>query len=442
MAARRPAGTGSPLGQALVLAVLAGFVAAVYAAVALAGGAALSGDGSPGLAASVAATAIVAVCFERVRAWAARLAGRLGLGGGPSPYDLLARFSARVAAVGPTGSLLPRLVEVVGDGVGATRVEMWLSTGQELWLAAAWPAGRPGSAPPRLALDAGEPPAIPGMGRVLAVRHQGELLGALAVAKPAAEPLSPLEERLLGDLAGQAGLAVAGERLAAELGARVGEVSATAAELRASRARVVAAHDAERRRLERDIHDGAQQHLVALAVKLRLAATLALRAPERATAVLAELRAAVAAVRRTLAGLAGGVYPAPLAERGLVAAVRAWADEAAGPVEVRAAGVGRFHPDVEAAVWFCCLEALQNVAKHAGAGRVVVSLFGGDGALRFEVSDDGAGFDPAAALPGTGLQGLADRLAALGGRLELHSAPGRGTTVTGRVPVDPRERVP
>jgi hypothetical protein len=127
----------------------------------------------------------------------------------------MAGFSARVAAVGPTGSLLPRLVEVVGKGVGANRVEMWLRTGQELWPAATWPAAGRAPGASRLVLDEGRPPAIPGMDRVLAVRHQGELLGALGVAKPASEPFSPLEERLLGDLAGQAGLAVQGERMAA-----------------------------------------------------------------------------------------------------------------------------------------------------------------------------------------------------------------------------------
>jgi signal transduction histidine kinase len=207
----------------------------------------------------------------------------------------------------------------------------------------------------------------------------------------------------------------------------------------------VDAADSERRRLERNIHDGAQQQLVALSVMARLAETTADSDKAAARAMLVQAQADATDALENLRDLARGIYPPLLAERGLAAALEAQAGRSAIPVTVEADGLGRYPQDAEAAVYFCALEALQNVAKYAGASRACVRLAGPagrDGALEFSVTDDGAGFDSASVGYGTGLQGMADRLAALGGDLQVRSEPGRGTTVTGRLPVRALEPVP
>jgi signal transduction histidine kinase len=231
------------------------------------------------------------------------------------------------------------------------------------------------------------------------------------------------KERLVRDLATQAGLVLRNARLLEEL--------------RASRQRIVAAQDEERRRLERNIHDGAQQQLVALSVKARLAQQLVGRDAERAEAVLGEIASDTGEALDTLRDLARGIYPPLLADRGLAAALEAQSRRAALPVAVVAEGLGRFPQEVEATVYFTCLEALQNVAKYAHAGSATIALGREDGSLSFEVRDDGVGFDPAATAYGTGVQGMVDRVAALGGTLDVRSAPGRGTTVSGRLPIEP-----
>jgi signal transduction histidine kinase len=206
-------------------------------------------------------------------------------------------------------------------------------------------------------------------------------------------------------------------------------------DVRASRQRLVAAQDEERRRLERNIHDGAQQQLVALAVKARLARQLTEREPAKAAEILGQIEAETQTALEDLRDLARGIYPPLLADRGLVAALEAQSRKAPVPVSVQAESVGRYSADVEATVYFCTLEALQNVAKYAGTDRTVIRLSQSNGSLSFEVMDEGRGFDPNEVATGSGLQGMADRLAAVGGSLEIRSAPGSGTTVTGRVPV-------
>jgi signal transduction histidine kinase len=262
----------------------------------------------------------------------------------------------------------------------------------------------------------------------LQVTHRGELLGALTLTKPAGERLTPAEDKLASDLASQAGLVLRNVSLTEELLARLED-------LRASRQRLVKAQDEERRRLERNIHDGAQQQLVALAMKLGLAGRFVDQDPEKAKSLLDQLKLEAQEALDDLRDLARGIYPPLLSDQGLPAAIEAQIRRATLPVAVEADGVGRYSQDAEAAVYFCVLEALQNVAKYAAASRASVRLREESGALTFEVEDDGAGFDPQARGYGTGLQGMADRLAALGGELSILSSPGAGTTVTGRLPV-------
>jgi signal transduction histidine kinase len=215
------------------------------------------------------------------------------------------------------------------------------------------------------------------------------------------------------------------ERLAAELRAKL-------AELQASRARLVQTADTERRRIERNLHDGAQQQLVALKISLGLARQLVTSLPE-ATELLTQTEQQAAQALEELRELARGIYPPLLADLGLRAALEAQARKAALPVTIEAADLGRYPQQIEAAVYFCVLEALQNTAKYAQASAAQVTLCGDGQHLVFTVTDDGKGFDPATT-KGTGLQGMADRLGALGGTIDITSTPGRGTQLTGRVP--------
>jgi signal transduction histidine kinase len=256
--------------------------------------------------------------------------------------------------------------------------------------------------------------------RELPVRHLGELLGAFTVTKPPYEPLTPVESELLGDLAGQAGLVLRNAALIADL--------------RASRQRLVTAQDEERRKIERNLHDGAQQQLVALAVKVRLATSMIGKDEAAERRMLDEVQRDTGDALENLRDLARGIYPPLLADQGLQAALVAQTRKATIPTTLEADGVGRYPREAEAAVYFCCLEALQNVAKYAGASRTVIQLIAEEDYLRFEVMDDGVGFDPRSTGYGTGLQGMADRLEALGGALEVLSKPREGTTLTGRIP--------
>jgi signal transduction histidine kinase len=198
---------------------------------------------------------------------------------------------------------------------------------------------------------------------------------------------------------------------------------------------LVAAQDEERRRIERNIHDGAQQQLVALAVKLNLAESLVGGDQDKERAVLVQLKAEAHDALENLRDLARGIYPPLLADKGLVAALSSQARKAAFPVEVAANGLGRYSQEAEAAVYFCCLEALQNVAKYAGASRAVIRLSGDAGSVRFSVEDNGAGFNVEIAKHGSGLTNMDDRISALGGTLDVRSHPGEGTTIAGSIPV-------
>ena len=224
------------------------------------------------------------------------------------------------------------------------------------------------------------------------VRHGDDLLGAISLSKPREEALTGTEDSLLRHLASQASLVMRNAQLTAEL-------RATIEELLASRRRLAGAQDAERRRIERNLHDGAQQQLIALAIQLGLLAELA-GDPDLIRQAIPDLKAQLSAALDDLRALARGIYPPLLAEQGLVMALRAQAARSPVPVALEADQVGRYPQDAESTVYFCTLEALQNVAKHARATAVTVRLSGSGEVLEFSVSDDGAGF-PAAAAPAT-----------------------------------------
>jgi signal transduction histidine kinase len=212
------------------------------------------------------------------------------------------------------------------------------------------------------------------------------------------------------------------------------QVEVSVQEVRRSRERILAVADEERRRIERDLHDGAQQRLVALRIKLQLASERSVEDHLPDADQLHQLSEDVGDALDEVRSLAAGVYPALLVDCGLEEALRSIARRSTLPVSVTAQGVGRFPQQVEAAVYFCCLEALQNAAKHADAGSVSIVVLHSR-ALRFEVRDDGCGFDVDAQRPGQGLTNIRDRLVAVGGTLVVESRTGRGTRIAGAIPL-------
>lgn len=401
------------INRTLVYAALALFISAVYVGIVVGIGSAIGSPNSPNLLLSIVATAVVAVAFQPVKQRIERLANRLVYGYRATPYELLTQFSHRVAGSYADEEVLVRLARVLVEGTAAATATVWLRGREKP--AATWPTGA-------AALTASE------ADRVIAVRHQGEELGTLMIKKRSGEPLTPVERELIDDLAAQAGQVLRNVRLTSELQEKVEEVSRQSAELRASRQRIVAAQDAERRRLERNIHDGAQQHLVALAVKLRLAATLVKRDPAKAARSLEELRGQTADALATLRDLAQGIYPPVLRERGLLRALERHS-------RVEGDNVSRYEPDLEAAVYFSCLEALQNAAKHARATTTAITLQDTGAELRFAVRDNGVGFDPNRSPWGSGLQNMQDRISVFGGTIRIESQLNGGTTVVGSVPL-------
>ena len=413
------------ISRALLFTLLSAGVTAVYAAIVLGIGALVGSDSDPLL--TIAAAVVIALVFQPLRQRASLLANRLVYGHRATPYQVLSDFAADMAGQLDLGDALDRMVSLLGGAAGASRVEAWIRVGAELRPGAVWPAGSAPSAAVELNGARELPVLDPEARAVVPVRHGDDLLGAISLSKPPSEPLTSTEDSLLQHLASQASLVMRNAQLTAEL-------RATIEKLLASRRRLVEAQDAERRRIERNLHDGAQQQLIALAIQLGLLAESA-DDPDLIRHAIPDLKAQLSTALDDLRALARGIYPPLLAEQGLVMALRAQAARSPVPVALEADQVGRYPQDAESTVYFCTLEALQNVAKHARASAATVRLSGVGDVLEFSVADDGAGFPAAATRHGSGLQGMSDRLAAHGGTLAVSSRPGQGTTITGRLPV-------
>jgi signal transduction histidine kinase len=400
--------------RSLVYTSLAATVTAIYGVVVAGIGGIVGGGDRTNVFAAVAATAVAAIAFQPARRRAHRLADRLIYGDRASPYELLATFTERLDEAS-LPEVLPRMTALVAEGTGADRVLIWLRDGADLRAVAAWPSDVTLPSPRRVA--DGELPALDEP--AFAFRHGGDLLGAITVSMPPREPLTPATERLLDDLSSQAGLVVRNVALVEEL--------------QRSRQRLVTSQDETRRRLERDLHDGAQQRLVTLSLDLRMARA---RADASGDAELTtRLDAAEQELARSLAELrelARGIHPAILTQNGLGAALRSLAERSAVPVELRSAPERRFPPEIEATAYFFVSEALANVAKHAEASRAWIAADDGGERLALEVRDDGVG--GAALDGGSGLRGLADRVEAVGGRVDVRSDPGQGTVVRAEIP--------
>jgi signal transduction histidine kinase len=362
---------------------------------------------------ALAATAAVAVVFEPVRRRAQGLADRLVYGRRATPYETLSRLSAQLSR--NEEGLLEGLAATIAGGIGASEVVVWLGDAERMEAVAAWPTRAPASGPRSLA-ELGSRREL-----VRPVSHDGIVQGALVLTRTTGESLTPGEDQLLDDLVAQTGLVI-------DHRARLDQVARQTAELRAAARRIVTAEDSARRRIERDLHDGAQQRLVSLGMELgalveRAAATGDPEMVRKTEHARRQLLEATSELRE----MARGVHPAVLTQDGLEAALANLADRSPLPVRLHFALERRPPAEVEATAYFLVSEALTNAARHAGARVVEVDVTLDVDRVTVQVSDDGAG--GAELESGGGLQGLADRLSVLGARLEVVSPPGGGTTV-------------
>ncbi|MGA7759603.1 MAG: ATP-binding protein [Ilumatobacteraceae bacterium] len=415
------------ISRSVTYGALAIFIGGVYVAIVVGLGAFLGGDTGFGL--SIAATALVAIAFQPMRRSVERWANRLVYGERTTPHEILVQFSHRSSELSDV-ELIDQAPKLIVDGTGAATAALWVRSAGGFRTASTWPPDTT-----ERSLADGAEFVDPEADRSWPVLHDGELLGGISLTKEEGEAVTAAESALLDDLAAGLGLALRNTRLTAELRRQI-------AELEASRERVLAAADAARRDLENTLDSGPQQQLVALKVKLgptrkraeQLGAT-------KTAALLTQLEQqageAIAAVRE----FASGIYPPLLEAEGLAVAIGQQARTSALPVSVRANDVGRYPREVESAVYFTVLEALQNTTKYASANSATVSLTAVNGTLAFEITDDGHGFDTATVGRGSGLDGIADRLDTVGGSFTISSDPGRGTTIAGIVPTTVRAGV-
>ncbi|HEX9258986.1 MAG TPA: histidine kinase [Acidimicrobiales bacterium] len=438
------------------LAGLTALIVVVYVVVVLGLGRTPEGGERTLLLLSMLAAGIAALAYLPARRWLSERANRLVYGEREAPDTALRTFGQRLTRAIPMDELLLQMAESLRKSMTLSSAEVWAGENGRYELVASVPHREP----PPLHIGEKELPVVARAGvsggtwidiwlgqltegkaranlRVAPIAHAGELLGLIVVRRAdEGEPFNDDEDRVLVELARQVALALHNVQLDSALQASLDEVRRQAEELQASRARIVATADQARRQIERNLHDGAQQHLVALAVKIGLARQLLEADPETAAELLDELRKDAQQTLTELRELAHGIYPPLLMDRGLHEALRASANRAVLPTVVNAEGVNRYHPDIEAAVYFCCLEAVQNAGKYAGdKAEITITVAEVDGSLTFEVADDGAGFDFDAKVGGHGFVNMTDRLGAIGGSLEVHSRPGAGTRVKGTIPV-------
>ncbi len=400
--------------RTILFAGLAVFVTGSYAIAVAAAGSLLGQRVGSNPLVNLITIALIAALLLPVRTRLQALADTAVYGRGARPYDVLSDFARSIGRAEPATQLLPRMAELLREGTRSIASEVWVKVDESLQLAAAAPDT--GARPFAVATLAEITSRHAETCRLAPVSRDGELLGALVVVKPRGEQLNQVEERLLEDLASQAGMVFERFRLVQEL--------------RESRARIVAAQDLERRRLERNLHDGAQQRFVNALLALGLAnaekpasggAELLAQASDEVRAGLSELR-----------DLARGLNPPLLVESGIAAAARSLADRSPILTNVTSASDRRYTEAIESAAYYVIAEAMTNAVKHSAARTLSVRIAETDGLLEVEVADDGVG--GADARRGSGLVGLHDRTAAVGGRLLVVSRPGAGTRVRAEIP--------
>ncbi len=442
----------------ITLAGLAGLVGICYLLVVLGLGRSPKGDERTILGLSMLAAAGAArVVGSRARAARGVRDPARVYGERHAPDEVLRTFGSRLTRALPLDELLLQLAESLKATMDLQVAEVWTRGPRGLEREVSVPDRGPavircGPEEETVVARAGVcgpawaqvwlPALVAGLGepimRVAPVTNSGELLGMIVVRRTqGAAAFNEADDLALTELARQVGLALHNVKLDSALQESLESVRRQADELRASRARIVEATDTERRRIERDLHDGAQQHLVALAVSVRLTRQIADTDSEQTKVMLDQLGLDLQEAVQELRNLAHGIYPPLLMDRGLSDAFRAAAGRAALNTLVEADDIGRYPQAVEAAVYFCCLEALQNAGKHAGSdATATVTVRESEGALLFEVADDGAGFDlSSGAQRGHGFVNMSDRVGAFGGSVTVDAAPGRGTRIVGRIPL-------
>lgn len=396
------------ISRTFVYGSLALFIAGLYIAVVVGVGALLGSTDEVNTGLAITATAVVAVAFQPMRRWLDRVANRLVYGRKATPYEVLSDFSQRVAAT--SDARFFDAARSLAEGTRAGRVVISLSVDGQVVETASWPVNA-NDGPSEIAR--------------FPIEDEGMTLGSLDLYLPAGQELKADDRRLAEELASGMGLALRNQLLTESLAARVDD-------LRQSRRRLVALQDETRRRLERDLHDGAQQQLVALKVKLGLGRALAEKAGAQETAALLERSTATAdEVVETIREFARGVYPPLLEAEGLGVAITAQVGRAPIPINVESNGIGRYDRAVEATVYFCVQEALRYGIRHAGASRASVRLSQANGSVTFEVHDDGSGHDLSAGEITT----MTDRIDAIAGSLQVTSTPSEGTIVAGTIPI-------
>jgi signal transduction histidine kinase len=405
---------GSVVSQTITFGLLAVLITAVYALIAVGVGSMVGGESDVLLA--VVATTVVALVFQPGRIYLHGLARRFVYGERADPYDVLAELAHRMGTAPSQETILPEMAQLVAEGTGARRVELWLVIGHEMRRVASWPGGLSGRAVP---LD-DKYPALPGASHSVEIRSPERLLGAISLDLVPGQNLNPTEQRLVTDLAAQAGLMFDNIRLVEEL--------------KASRQRIVTAQDTERRRLERDIHDGVQQGLLSLTLTLRREAAEFAEDADGETA--RRLNAAADDARvvlEELRGISRGIHPAIVTEGGLAAALVSLCDRSPITARLETAHLGDLPLPVEITIYYVVAEGLANATKHSSGTHIDVVVRRRDGMVRVDVADDGVGGANSA---GTGLTGLADRVSALGGDLVVHSEPTRGTRLQAKIPCE------
>jgi signal transduction histidine kinase len=390
--------------RSIIYGALSLIIAGVYVAVAAAPGLAL-GSRIP-VQVAVVVTILAAVVFQPLRRRLESLADRWVFGERVNRYELLTAFGASLEQTLDLGEMVPRLADTVRRGLGAGWVRVSLSG---------------------TSTAAGEPTGDVGL--TVPLECRGRTIGRIECGVKSAG-YEPGDAELLATLAGQAATTIANVQLTAELAERLEELAR-------SRARIVAAQDLERQRIERDIHDGVQQHVVVLIARLRLARNQLGRGERSLDEVLSDVQADARELLTDLRELAHGIHPAVLSDRGLVAAVEARADRLPLAIDVRvdpALRLRRFGADVEATAYFVVCEALTNVVKHACTHAARIALSTMDGRLEIVISDDGSGYS-ATPHGGRGLTNLRDRVDALGGLLHVEGSPGAGTRIRAELPL-------
>ena len=398
------------ISRGLAYAGLAALITIAYLVVVVGVGLAFGTGGRPNLPLTIVAVALVGFFIHPARVRLQRLANQLVYGVPADPYTVLAELS-RTPSAGNVDHALDQIAQAVATGMGGrqARVRLLLPGGQAR--TATWPPGATGN-----------------FGQKFPVSHGGRTVGEI-------EAEGSSDQRLTEALTGQAGHALHTLRLSAELDARLAQLEAQAEEVAASRTRLVQAQETERRRLERDLHDGIQQELVVLIAKARLARNQLDRNPTLAAETLAELQGSAQHALADLRSLARGIHPAVLSSRGLVEAIDAMAARMPVGVHVEAdpsVREVRYAPEIEGAAYFVVAEGLANVLKHSGATEASVTISASDSCLLVAIADDGHGFDQGQ-VQESGLRGLRDRVEALGGHVEVESSPS-GTRLDASLP--------